>query len=790
MAYIKVPSVFEKLEKADKSFRPAILLTNAGWGKTAAVRYYYRNRASLWLSGLSGRLNAMPDPQTIRQGVVVIDDISWLNDTASEDYVLNLLRRSERQIVLIGRGNFPGWLSQIAFELDFVHISHRDLILTEPLITKFFEAAGITISEADARLVFQVLFGYPPAIKMCLARCERGEKIGRPLFAEVRIDLFHFYEKAFFELWKEPVQELLLSICRYPDFSPEMAGVLSGREDVPELLEYCRRIGSFMMRKAPDQYALSEDLLNFLRWKQDILWPVARIEDNYRRAAYYYRRKDRILDALRCYEKAGAVDLIQQTLIEHAEKHPGFRQYYELRPYYEELPRSMILESPVLMACMSMLCSLTMQVEQSEQWYRELLNYEAQAQHPLELRREAKTRLAYLDISLPHRAGKGLIGILRRVYSLHINDHISLPELFVTGNYPSLMNGSLDFCDWARNGEQIAHFMSKPVETLMGPSGKGLINIALAEYGFERSTMQPYEVITRLSNGYAAADQDGKIETCFAAQGVMIRQHLAQGQYPTAARLLDAMRDKVEKAGAEHLKPNLEALSVWLSLYMGPSEAQEEHLQKLPDVYNDFYIPRRFRYEVAIRCLIAREQYAEAMSMAAYMTRYYEEYKRTYLWIENELFKAIILYRQQSDEWQSVLEGALLLAQQFRLTRVVSMEGSAVLPLLTALQSRKVSPAFIKLLTSEAREMALHFPEYLKYTPREGVVLTAREQEILGLLLAGKTTEEICQACGITYSGLKKHNRSIYAKLGVKTRAEAERMAYRLGMARRKDVKP
>jgi LuxR family maltose regulon positive regulatory protein len=53
------------------------------------------------------------------------------------------------------------------------------------------------------------------------------------------------------------------------------------------------------------------------------------------------------------------------------------------------------------------------------------------------------------------------------------------------------------------------------------------------------------------------------------------------------------------------------------------------------------------------------------------------------------------------------------------------------------------------------------------------------------MLCAGKSTEAICQECGITYSGLKFHNRKIYKKLGVTSRAAAERAALRLGIVHR-----
>lgn len=101
--------------------------------------------------------------------------------------------------------------------------------------------------------------------------------------------------------------------------------------------------------------------------------------------------------------------------------------------------------------------------------------------------------------------------------------------------------------------------------------------------------------------------------------------------------------------------------------------------------------------------------------------------------------------------------------------------------------SGRLSGSFFKRLIERTQKTALLYPDYLKYTPKTSIELTAREQQILGLLLAGKSTEEICEALGIGYSGLKKHNRNIYAKLGVKTRAEAERTAMRLGLAHRGD---
>lgn len=62
-----------------------------------------------------------------------------------------------------------------------------------------------------------------------------------------------------------------------------------------------------------------------------------------------------------------------------------------------------------------------------------------------------------------------------------------------------------------------------------------------------------------------------------------------------------------------------------------------------------------------------------------------------------------------------------------------------------------------------------------KYTVKECTDefhLTAKEQEILRLLVSGVSTEQICEQLFITLNTLKKHNLSIYKKMGINNRIQ------------------
>jgi len=61
--------------------------------------------------------------------------------------------------------------------------------------------------------------------------------------------------------------------------------------------------------------------------------------------------------------------------------------------------------------------------------------------------------------------------------------------------------------------------------------------------------------------------------------------------------------------------------------------------------------------------------------------------------------------------------------------------------------------------------------------------LTPREREILRAIAEGRTTTEIGSALGITPTTVQSHVKSVLAKLGVHSKVEAVRIAWREGLA-------
>lgn len=133
-------------------------------------------------------------------------------------------------------------------------------------------------------------------------------------------------------------------------------------------------------------------------------------------------------------------------------------------------------------------------------------------------KREALSRLSYLEIALPHRGSMDMIEIFKKVPALLFDKGIGLPEFSVTSNCLSTMNGGKDFCHWSENDRKLAVTIGKLLERILGRYGKGLVKAALGESLYEKGEYT-YEVLMLLTRARIEAESGGVPEIASAAVG-------------------------------------------------------------------------------------------------------------------------------------------------------------------------------------------------------------------------------------------------------------------------------
>jgi LuxR family maltose regulon positive regulatory protein len=239
-----------------------------------------------------------------------------------------------------------------------------------------------------------------------------------------------------------------------------------------------------------------------------------------------------------------------------------------------------------------------------------------------------------------------------------------------------------------------------------------------------------------------------------------------------------------EVAGTAH-RPNASFVSglfdrmlthMWLVL--GNAEEAGRILAALelaPD--DEVDVAREEDYIELARWHVARRRGSTILRMLARMLIAAEAGGRTRSVVELQILQA--LARQQSGDLRQAcvsLESALQTAVALRDLRVFLDAGGDVAALLRRLGQQPGLPADVRILVDTLRDdpgMSEAAARDAHVLDRAAEPLSRQELQVLRMLGAGYSNEEIGKALFISGNTVKTHLRHVYAKLGVKTRSAA-----------------
>lgn len=775
--YLKIDAIYNKLKKAEEENRILFVSAPCGYGKSAAFEYYYRRKSYFKTSGRSGILNEMPSIESIRQSVVLFDDICFLTDERSKQYVLDMIYHGQKTVVLMGRGALPVWLVRADVKLEFIRADKRDLRFSSTETKEYIEKMGYGCSLEMADILTDKMLGHPLLIMFYTKNMGLEAEYSDDVYFRALRELYHYFDEVLWNVWIEDIEKALLATCEFETYTVDLIERITGMEKLADLVEYAYSIGNFITYLGRGIYKIDPILRDYVLWKRSFVYSQQDLENLYQKAAEYFEEIDDVERALYYYSKVKAEQRIIQLLIKKAECDPARTQLFKCRKYLLSRPEEQIKENPALMASVSLLHSIQLAPEESEKWYNILLEYSYDERLTEEERKTARNRLLFLDMSLMHRFPTLRIDSVYHAAEVVKREKIKIPEMAVTGNSPSLINGGVDFSLFIKLSKRERVKIRKPLLEVFGKLGKPLYEVATAEYMLELNSGDTFELMKLLNEAYAIADIMGRIEICCVAVVQLTRLHIIRGQIQVAKEQIEDFYQKIKRDNAWYLLPNMNAFSAWISLLQGDIGMAKEWLKEAPNENVEFYITERYRYMHKVRIMIAAGNMEYAYSLIKRLDLYFIEYHRESYWIQNRVLEAILVYRLGDGRWENILLEAIEKAEEYQYVRIIADEGAAIVPLLNKLKKDMRKTAFVKKLISEADKMAKMYPDYMEAEFKLKEPLTKKEMEILDLMHSGKKSEEICEICNISYSGLKFHNRNIYRKLGVSSRQEAERKA-------------
>lgn len=809
ICYIRPKRALRRLKAAEEENITAYIYGVSGIGKTELiVRYLKQKKYQMFDAGRVSAEELEGIAESEKRKIVVIDN---LHDLAMEEEcddikeaIISLIEREDIWLILSGRCAVPPWLAAVRYREVFYVIEESELLFDEAQENQYIEYTKILLTPEQRKVSRNYCLGVPlgwyitwDIYKQIQLRegLKEGEYFSDKLFSEL-IDrglsqMWDYLDWHVYDNWDIRIQEFLMEVSIVDCFTAHLAEMITGINNVESILSRVKWLGNFMVERTEKDevvYEFRREMRISMRRRLKRKYNKEQIHALYENAGLYYQLNKEPIRALEMYQKAGEKERIASLLIENARTAPNNGYYYQLKKYYLKLSDEKIRTSPELMMGMSMLQSLLLDIEESERWYQELEQYAKE--HSGRERRQARSKLLYLEIGLPHRGSENMVEILKKAHRLILDKQVSLQEFSVTSNQASQMNGGKDFCEWSKRDRELAKGIGKLVEFILGKYGKGMVNLALSESFFEKGE-DNYEVASLANKGRMQAETGGKLEQCFVADGMLAWLHIITGKVSEAEELLKRFYKKVEKEEAERLLPNIETFIIRCALYSQKKAEIEKWMKKAPDEEQEFSIYDRFHYLTKVRVYLQNGRNEQAYNLLLKCEYYATVMKRIYIKIEVKLLMAIVQYRIGDERWDETLCEGLKMAEEYHFVRIITREGAAIRPLLTqsrwepsrveSKEGEKKNRQFWKQVLEETEKMTRYYPGYLK-AGIESVTLSDAMLEVLKLQADGLSKEKIAERLNMSVSNVKYHTQQIYKRLGVSNKAEAVMEAGKRGL--------
>ncbi len=771
------PTVAEQFRAFLARGRVLFFSAPCGCGKTALAEELLKGKAVYRL--FAGEAD-FAFPQEEDWDILLIEDFQRLQEDAEQKALCEWIRNyPEKRFVLLSRGTPPGYLMAFQYA-GLMQVLDTDALLFDREETRsFFQEKGVKITDSKLTKIMELTSGFPLGIAITARNMAQGRPLSSELVAQGFREVFHYFETAVYRQFDLPVRRFLLELSLFESFDLEMVRMVSGDPRAGELLDWLQHNTTMMRYDGIQKFHFWSQFREFLLWEMGREYSEEKRRILFNRGGLYYELKEEYPHALDCYTKGGDYAKVSELLTRNAEQHPGMGHYYELEKYYRGLPESEILASPALMQGMSMLCSLEADYDASERWYEELKQFAHRCGKQDAAGKQARSRLAWLDISLPQRAVEKLTDTIPAVFQLMRNKEITLPSFSVTSTLPSIMNGGKDFSAWSKRDDFLYQTIRIPVEAVLGRDGVGLADCAVAESKFEKGEDISARILPLVSR-MNEIQRNGTPDMEFAATGLLIRSQLASGQSEDARQMLETLRLHFCEKGLTRFLPNLDAMLCRIALHAGDIDAAELwYREKAPRDPLHLNVMKRYQYLTQAMVELANGKPDAALLTLAPLEDYCKTCARHIDGIHIHILNAIALYRKREHTWQTHLKEALTVAEEYRFIRTISVYGAAVLPLLEE-SDREGERKWQKRLMAEVRRQAAYYPAFLEPPIAPAEELTATELQILRLICADKSNAEIGQIMDIKLTTVKTHVSHILDKLDVSRRSEAKTVAKKL----------
>ncbi len=763
--------------------------------------------------------------------VLVLDDFHLIQDQHVLDIVAFLLEHlpgQRMQLVIITRADPPLALSRLRVRNQMVEIRAEQLRFTQPEVVSFVNGMGFTLTDEDMSALYRRTEGWIAGLQ--LAGLSMQGCADLPGFIAAFSGSHHYIlDYLADEVLKrqdERVRSFLMQTCILSRMCASLCESLLDATpgepaiDGQSMLETLERRNLFIIPLDGERrwyryhYLFANALSRRLEYQYPQLLPLL-----YRRASIWYENNGLIGEAIQYALNAGdkerAAQLVEQNgcyLLMSGELITLLKWMDSVEPYFFTYPQLVIQKGWALT-----LAGRMEPAEQAFQLAEQLVStlppspdvsskmgtisagraYWADIQGKVsEAARLAQQALDSLPDTDPLSQSMRSVatGALAKTY-LASGELDHAKQIFeraveigrAADSRDMIINNNNDIAEILFEQGQLGQAEQLSLNTLpltLRPDGQRLptsvrIYSALSTIYYERNMLEQ-------ANYYAQQCLEvgplwGHVDEELIGMIISARVEHARGDSAKAGQWLESAERLYRENRIYTWKAiQIEAALDRLSLSLGNHERVSRRLEAAGvNPSGEIIFRYEIRYVTLLRLLLARGENQAALTLVERMLPKARQDCRTLRLVELLVLQSIAYQGLKDlDAAVTTLSQAVSLAQPERYIRTFLDEGPGLLKLLYLVKSSYDTTGFAGELLSAYGPAAAMLPQ-----PGQLLVepLSGREIEVLRLIEAGLSNQDIASQLFISITTVKRHISNIYSKLGVNTRTQAVSRAKQLG---------
>lgn len=699
----------------------------------------------------------------------ILQSLPHVNQRLPDSFVVALLSRKEPESAIMNE----------IMHMGSVHIKVPDLSFSLDEIRQYLTMTGIEFSESEVQEIYQATDGWAMGV-FTLSDITASDRRKRGIQI-----IESYFRNQIWETCNEATREFILNLAVSDEMPGDLCRLLTENDNAVQILEDLYRKHFYLSKTADGVYYCHQLVLKVIRDMPE--FKALNLADKYKVMAVYYGQQNSLFKASNFAIMSGDM----QTIIDlgFPSIHQSVYAFEEQKNFASDLDLSYLPEDkcaqyPLLYWQKAWLSYLEASADGLTYYFDKMYQSApvvlrdfpdfAYMYHRLLVLDHRKSNNEICQWSARHLALK----------TAQKNDRLGI--ISYTMQMPFTHRCTRDFHDLGD---------LKSLETWQNLMSAGADYINESFYPALRSGLllekdQGKEALDAALTAVSLLNASTNHEIVFSTYMHLAAVYDALGYKTKLADIVQVIESFISN-GFMFLQPNFLAFKARRLIYRGNKSAavgwlnnyfvHNSHKLKIYEIY---------QYFTTIRAYILLEKVEEAHVLIGLLKKLVNNFNRFLDMAETGVLEAILMWISgQKSEAIDTLDSVLRQLQPGCFIRIISNEGTAVLPILKRIMTKNKNRDFgIPIDNSYLNNVYLS--TYAKSKICEGITadhktnikkLSKKQTYVLTLLAQGMNSSEIVKASGLTINTIKTHTREIYARLEVNSAADAIIKARDLG---------